>query len=172
MFTDLLHPTSQRRTTLNLELTGRVWVTLRTLTLSVLNRRDIMSKTLTSPVKRWPGTVTLPDYLTIPQAMAWEEAFNNSKDLLPEITPVIIGLDNKIPELTKEQKDYVDKKFSSAWANAILPGIMACVTEWNLEGLDKDNFPATPKQSRIELISWLITEISKLYKEADEIPNG
>lgn len=125
-----------------------------------------------SPVKRWPGTVTIPEYLTIPQAMAFEDAINNAKDLLPEVTPVIIGEDNKFPELTKEQKEYVDVKLSSSWANAVLPGILACVNEWNLEGLDKDNFPATPKVSRIELLSWLMGEISKLYNEADEIPNA
>lgn len=125
-----------------------------------------------SPVKRWPGTVTIPEYLTIPQAMAFEDAINNAKELLPEVTPVIIGEDNKFPELTKEQKEYVDVKLSSSWANAVLPGILACVSEWNLEGLDKDNFPATPKVSRIELISWLMGEISKLYNEADKIPNA
>jgi hypothetical protein len=44
-----------------------------------------------------------------------------------------------------------------------------------LEGLGivtPENYPASPKLSSAMLLSWLVGEISKLYKEADEIPNA
>lgn len=116
-------------------------------------------KVLTSPVKKWPGTITIPDYLTIPQAMAWEEAINNASSILPEKTESNLG-------------ERVNKSFTSEWASLIIPGIKSCVLEWNLENFDPDNFPATPKLSRIQLLSWIMSEITNLYKEADEIPNA
>ncbi len=59
---------------------------------------------------------------------------------------------------------------------AWLPALVACVETWELAGIPSpltvDNFPATPARSVAELISWLITEISALYKEDVEIPPG
>jgi len=125
-----------------------------------------MSKVLTSPVKKWPGTITIPDYLTIPQAMAWEEAFDNARSLLPECEPFKTG-----EKLTVKQIETINDQTSSKWANAILPGILACVESWNLEGFDPNKFPATPKTSRVILITWILGEITKLYNEAEEVPN-
>jgi len=132
-----------------------------------------MSKVLTSPVKLWPGTITLPDFLTIPQAMKWEECLENATKLLPEIEFKFKedgSLD--LSKLTPEHLKYFNVANSVQYANEVLPGIKACVLEWNLENFDVNNFPATPRKSREDLVKWLISEITKLYKEADEIPNA
>ena len=110
-----------------------------------------MSKTIVSPVKKWPGSVTISDPLNISQAMAFEEAINGAKD-------------SGNPNFT-----------SAAYCHVLLPGIFACVEKWELDGLEgvtPDTFPGTPKIASASLIAWLTTEISKLYREADEIPNA
>ena len=125
-----------------------------------------MSKILTSPVKKWPGTITLPDFLTIGQAMAWEEAYANATEILPEAEPI-----QKDEQLTNDQINRVAATWAAKWTELILPGIMACVESWNLEGLDHNNFPATPRMSRVTLVAWIVTEIKKLYDEENEVPN-
>jgi hypothetical protein len=131
-----------------------------------------MSKILTSPVKRWPGTITIPDFLTFDQAMAWEEALSNGKKLLPEIEFEYKD-DGSIDtsKLTEEHLKFFGMTHSLKYANEALPGIKACVLEWNLKDFDPENFPATPRQSRVDLIGWIISEITKLYKEENEVPN-
>ena len=125
-----------------------------------------MSKILTSPVKKWPGTITLPDFLTIGQAMKWEEALSKSRDILPECEPF-----EKDKPLTENQAKRIDKQTTAEALNLILPGILACVESWNLEGLDPNKFPATPLLSRAILVSWIVDEITKLYNEENEVPN-
>lgn len=125
-----------------------------------------MSKVLTSPVKRWPGTITIPDFLTIDQAIKWEEAVKRADSILPECEPFKKG-----EKLTDKQVDNISAKTSAKWVGMILPGILACVESWNI-GIDPNNFPATPPISRIKLISWIMSEISKLYEEENEIPNA
>jgi hypothetical protein len=107
-----------------------------------------MSKVITSPVKKWPGTVTLSDPLTFPQVFAFEDAISTIQA-------------EQIP--------------TQARADAIwLPVLIACVEEWHLEGLGAlsvDNFPATPRQASAQLVAWLIGEIANLFKEAETVPN-
>jgi hypothetical protein len=107
-----------------------------------------MSKTITSPVKRFPGTVTLPDFLTFPQAIAWEEAQADSEAL-------------------RDGKTVFAKRMQ-----ALVPGFMAVVQEWNLENFSLEPFQSTPRGAVIELCAWLIGEVTKLYDEAEEIPNA
>lgn len=108
-----------------------------------------MSKTITSPVKRYPGTVTLSDPLTFPQAFAFEDALEAVKEARETGSPARIRF-------------------------ALLPGIIACVEEWHLDGFPSkptlDTFPSTPRKSSAEIIDWLVGEISALYREADEVP--
>ncbi len=103
---------------------------------------------LESPVKRWPGTVTLPEYLTWPQMEQWQAAAQEAEDATV---------------MTQQQL---------AWVR----GICAVVSTWELTGLPSamtpDTFPATPARSAVALMGWLIREISALFDEADEAPNG
>ena len=109
-----------------------------------------MSKIITSPVKRWPGTVTLSDPLNYPQAMAVEEALDEAA-LLDE-------------EVSRNRRSFV-----------LLPAFLMCVESWDLEGFPEqvtaETFPATPAVVSANLLSWLIGEVTVLFAEADESPN-
>ena len=109
-----------------------------------------MPKIITSPVKHFPGTVTLSDPLTFSQCFAIEDALEVSLKLEKETT-------------------------LRRYYYALLPGVLACIEKWELDNFPaivaRENFPASPKKPVSELISWLIAEISKLYLGEVEIPN-
>lgn len=104
---------------------------------------------ITSPVKRFPGTVDLPEYLTIPQAVAWEQS-------------------TKQASMLRKGGEATDAEYIGAW----VPGLLAVVQAWGLEGFSPDPFQSTPRKAVIDLLSWLITEITKLYEDAEEVPNA
>lgn len=111
-----------------------------------------MSRIISSPVKRFPGTVTLRDPLYYPQALAMRRAIEAAKSLDPN-SPMV---------------DY---------NHAMLPGVIACVEEWNITGVEKhptpDTFPVTPAQSAGQLAAWLIGEVANLYVESeDDVPKA
>ena len=111
-----------------------------------------MSKTITSPVKRWAGTVTIADPLTIPQAQAIEA-----------------GL---------EKPEQVDGK-DTIWVSQLdvmrLPAVMVCVEKWELAGFPEvvtlETFPASPRGDSHKLADWIFTEILKVYSGEAEVPN-
>lgn len=129
-----------------------------------------MGKIITSPVKRWRGTVTLSDPLTIPQVMAYEDAMRAGKEAALEHGNTV-QVKNKSGE-EETQANF----FSARYLYTILPGVCACVEKWELEGLPAvvtaENFPGSPKMDSARLLSWIIGEISKLYTEAEEVPNA
>lgn len=133
-----------------------------------------MSKVVISPVKRFPGTVTLPSFLTFPQAIAWEKAgkLNDTMYDTEEGAPDAEGN----PTYTRTRKaEYTGAEA----AQSLIPGILACVEAWNidwrLENVPAtptlETFPTTPRLSALNLVYWLASEINALYKEEDEIPN-
>ena len=103
-------------------------------------------KVITSPVKRFSGTVTLSDPLTFPQVIALQAAFDATQ-ALEKPTPASVNY-------------------------ALLPGVLGCVEAWGLSGFPQvvtaETFPATPPVSSGRLIAWLVEEVSKLYQEADD----
>jgi len=109
-----------------------------------------MSKVITSPVKRWTGTVTISDPLNYPQALDIEAAISQAT-ALPD-------------GATRRQYNFT-----------LLPAVLGCVERWDLQGLPAqvgvDSFPATPPTSSARLLAWLINEVIALYREADENPN-
>lgn len=109
-----------------------------------------MPKQITSPVKRWPGTVTISDPLTFPQVLKLEAALSEVRGR---------------EEVSKSEVDAL-----------LLPALLECVQEWRLEnfpqGVNVDNFPATPRRPSAELIAWLLTEVTELYVEAEAVPLG
>jgi len=114
-----------------------------------------MSKTITSPVKRFLGTVTLSDPLTYPQVIAVEDALDEAREVA------------KSAETGELHMSRIRK--------AVLPGICSCVEEWNLAGfgqLTPETFPASPRKSADELVAWLQGEVIALFSEQDDIPNG
>ena len=108
-------------------------------------------KTITSPIKRFPGTVNLFDPLTLPQAIGMERALAKVNELR----------DNG--DATKRELNY-----------ALLPGICGCLDGGDIKGwpgLSPDTFPATPQNASAELLAWIIGEVVALYQDTDDIPN-
>jgi len=110
-----------------------------------------MGKVITSPSKRWSGSVTISDPLLIPQTIAFEEALNSAKESGAEST-------------------------AAKYSYLLLPGVCACVEKWNLAGLPEDmtpeTFPGSPKIESIKLLAWLINEVAALYNDAEAVPNA
>ena len=108
-----------------------------------------MTKRIESPVEKFPGFVTLHDPLTYPQLIAYHDATEKASEL--------------------GETTWIKLRF------ALLPGVLACVESWEIEGLQEeptvDNFPATPLIPSGELITWLQEEITKLLVEAETVPN-
>lgn len=111
-----------------------------------------MSKTIISPSKKWAGSVTLADPLTLPQAEAFEAGLELPKD---------IPADGLI--------------FNTVTDKLKLPAILACVEKWELADFPADvnmgTFPFSPRGKSSELINWLYGEIFLIYKGESEIPN-
>jgi hypothetical protein len=110
-----------------------------------------MSKVIKSPVKRFPGEVTLSDPLTFPQVFAIQDALAEAGEL---------GPDSNVMRYNR----------------AILPGVLECVEKWGLKNFPKDptpdTFPATPSLASANLVAWLISEISELFNEAEPDPEA
>jgi len=106
-----------------------------------------MSKTIESPVKEFPGTVTLPKHLTMPQALAYESAVRRAMALNEE---------------GGSQSEY---------DAVMVEAICECVEEWELEGFEQlspDTFPFTPRKPSIALIAWLFDALTEMYNP--EVP--
>ena len=108
---------------------------------------------ITSPVKRFPGTVVMPDFLTLPQVLDFEET------------------EHQIHELRES-----DGSVSFTKINAIqLPFILGTVLEWRIEGIPAhptiETFPMSPRVPTAQLLTWIIREVTSLYIGEVEIPN-
>lgn len=103
-----------------------------------------MSRVITSPVKKFPGTVTLADPLNFLQAAAFEKSLADMRELGENAT--------------QTEADA-----------AMIPGITACIEAWELAGVN-GFIPATPRRASMQLIAWLVGEIAKLYQDADAVP--
>jgi hypothetical protein len=106
-----------------------------------------MPKSIVSPIRKWPGSVTLHDPLLFPAYMKLKA-----------------GLDE-----AEGKEDAAEK------TQATLPGLCACVETWELKGLGQiapDTFPASPMRASAELFAWLMGEVMVLLMEAEEVPNA
>lgn len=115
-----------------------------------------MSKTISSPIVRWQGTVTLSEPLTLPQAEAIEQAQS--------------ALQEKIKELVENKTEYFFLELDKLKTGAI----NACLEKWNLDNftpLEDNTVPFSPRKESHDLIEWLFKEITKIYTGDQEIPN-
>ena len=111
-----------------------------------------MSRVVTSPSTRWPGSVTIADPMNLPQVelveagLEWPDELQEGKSVLFTV---------------------LDKP--------AIPALLACVEKWELANvpaeLSADNFPMTPRKDSHDLIGWLFGEIRKVYFGEIEIPN-
>ena len=110
-----------------------------------------MPKVIRSPVEKYPGTVTLSDPLNFPQLIAFQDAID------------------EVGNLSSGETSWLKLRY------ALLPGLIACVEKWELEGVAEhptvDTFPATPLRPAGELIDWIQEEVTALLLEAETVPN-
>lgn len=124
-----------------------------------------MSKVITSPVNRFPGTVTIPSPPNFAQWMSWLAARQNA--LLEKAKGM--GEDN--PGMT-----YAEVGFEDAYTVATLPGILSVVEQWSIEGIPEapsmETFPAAPRRSVGALVVWLAREIDAvMFEDEGASPN-
>ena len=152
-------------------------------------------KIVTSPVVKFPGTVTLKEPLPLDACVIWEAALQDCK-----ARPCQKGV-SIIADLNKLKKDESDKAkeimdaYNAHFYTCIdsteqphcrpaktdieaqvrmLQAVKPCVAEWNIDGFDLANPPGSPKAASSELIGWLITDSSNIYigEEPDGDPNA
>ena len=116
-----------------------------------------MSKVVTCPVKRFEGTVTLRDPMTLQMVAKWEE---------------VLQIIRAIPNEDARKYDTIEASF--------YPLVVEMVEAWNLANIlpnvTAENFPnaspGTGAASIHALIGWLITECQKVYNgNEDDDPN-
>lgn len=106
-----------------------------------------MPKTITSPVKEFPGTITLKQPLMMEEALALEEAIDQVREM---------------------QKTYKaeGKKLSRIKTDAIyIPALCLCIEKAEIAGLDEhpQKIPFTPRLASARFISWLVNELMTIY---------
>jgi len=123
-----------------------------------------MPKVIKSPVKHFPGTVTLSDPLTLPQVVKIDECLFNRRHYFEETE-----VDGERMYTLK------DGNFPSQADTVGVAAIVECVDEWALKNFPNDvtaeTFPGSPRGASRELVSWLILEVLKVYNGETEVPN-
>jgi len=106
-----------------------------------------------SPVEKFPGFVVLPEFMTLPQVIAFEDAIKQAEELKEGGT------------VRRSRLDQIN-----------LPVIFAIVKEWHVDGVpetpDTESMPLTPRVASATLIAWIWGEITRLYIGEIEIPNA
>lgn len=146
-----------------------------------------MGKVIESPVKKFPGTVTLKDPIPLDACVTWEQALDECGAKLCNVgqtlvSKIVKGDEKAREDLTahylkcKEDKTGCREPLPETQAQArIIPSIKTCIEEWKIEGFDLSNPPGSPKLSRSKLIAWLVKEINDLYIDEgldQSDPNG
>lgn len=105
---------------------------------------------ITSKNDRLTGSVDLPDMLTFPQLAAFRKAHRAA-----------------LMEL--------DGGGDAEYFAAVLPGVLAVVQRWDVEGIPErptlDTFPTKPLRPILALLNEIVTAIIDMVREADETPN-
>jgi hypothetical protein len=101
-----------------------------------------MTKTITSPSKRFPGTVDLPDYLDWVQLEAYQGKFSA-----------------------------ITEGMTTAQASRLqAEAVIGVVQAWHIEGLPAAPAQLPASIAGVKLLGWLINEISELI--GDDDPEG
>ena len=108
-----------------------------------------MGKTITCPVKRWPGTIVISHPMTLPQVALFQRIMVDAQDMK----------DTLILE----------------WCAGVWPSMRLLIEEWNIDKLpfpNDNNFPGHPKNTVEEFFIWLWKELIGAYNEAEskEVP--
>jgi hypothetical protein len=100
-----------------------------------------MGKVITSPVEKFPGTVTLYDPVPYPAFITWQKAIRKAGEIAD----------------TSDGETQLE----------MFKGAEACIESWNIEGFDISEPVATPRTPVVELLGWLVTEIGKVFNADD-----
>jgi hypothetical protein len=94
------------------------------------------------PVKRYPGYVIMPDYLTWEQMAQWDDNLSRARD----------------------------ETNRSRMIAYQLQGVIGAVAEWHLQGLPDHptELPATPVIPSLQLANWIIGIVNGMINEAEE----
>lgn len=107
-----------------------------------------VSKIITSPSNRWPGTVEITDNPSWEQIDALEASFN---------IPIEEGKAVYFSVIDRQQ----------------IPAILAWVEKWDLQNFPNpvtvENFPRIPSKARHQLVNWIYDEIRQIY--LGDVPN-
>lgn len=107
---------------------------------------------ITSPVKKFPGTVEIYNQLTLPQVELIEECFDNLPSMKEGGVVALTSLDK--PRLA---------------------AILACVKEWKLENYpvptSMETFTLSPRRATHQLIDYIFNHILLVYNGEIDIPN-
>jgi len=104
-----------------------------------------MGKQITSPVDKFPGSVTLKDPLPYPDFIMYEKEIASAN----------------VDGITEGEREL-----------CLFAAASVFIEKWDLENFDPDNKPATPRTPVIKLLTWLITEIGKMINGIEDIPKG
>lgn len=110
-----------------------------------------MPKIIHCPVTRWPGSVVLQSPLGYPAVIAWRAALARANECLQG-----------------EQADATHANF------ALLPGVLACVEQWQLGGdfpklVTAETLPASPPDDADALLTWLVNAISTVLRGEETV---
>lgn len=124
-----------------------------------------MSRSITSPALCWPGQIHIPDALSWPQYLAWQDGIAKLVE-----QPAIAGAAEGA--VTAAQIAANDQSVS-----LMLPAICVCVERWELGGgfpaaVTPQTFPATPREASLKLLAAIVGAINDLVVEADHVPNA
>jgi hypothetical protein len=109
-----------------------------------------MGKTITCPVKKWPGTIVIAHPMTLPQVALFQRIMFD-----------VQGMDKET--LIME------------WCADVWPAMRQLIEEWNIKKPpfpDEDKFPGHPINAVDEFFIWLYKELLQAFNEAEseEIP--
>lgn len=107
---------------------------------------------ITSPVEKWPGGVAFKSPIPLADVLKLERAIREAQQL-------------------------GEAAGQTEFDAVLLPGLLACVDHFELEGLPADvteeTFPGVPRVASARLIAFLTTEIMKMYRDdggGDDVP--
>lgn len=131
-----------------------------------------MSKTITSTITGFTGTVVLKQPLHLDDVFAIEDALD--KSAIDEPSVFWTKTNEMLKRLDEEGKP-IKVVWSSRQDSNFLTAILKCSERFTIDGMPEkptlETFPMTPRGKAGEFIRLLWDELQKIYSGEIEIPN-
>lgn len=121
-----------------------------------------MGVTVKSPVERWAGDVVFVDPLLIEHVIAIENALDAAAESKDSAF---------LSALSNASDGKVIMQWTSRQDALYIPVIKLCLESHSLP-LDFDKFPASPRKDSHALVIFLWSELLKIYRGVNEVPNA